>query len=577
MKKTFITLLLAIGVLGACTAEGIAESAANTDNTNGTQGGTSQQTPTSEKYDFVITPKNVTGDFRTFFQNVVSKHSNVLIKDGTYEIELVDGFGVFPKDGCTITFEKNAKIKVKPNRLEVYSVIDLRGKKNITLINPNIEGDKYTHLGTTGQWAYGIHVGDCSNIVIRNAFITKMWGDGMNLRDCHNIRIYKAHLPDNRRQGISIESGSNIEIHDVIAENTGGQNPGYGIDIEPSWNGESIVGLRIYRPIVRNNGNGTYYTGGISMSTHMTHVPKAGEANLVNCSFEVEIFDPVFEGDALIISAPSDYVRGFIRVHNPTFYNSKNVALYLQNHQSDFFKTEIINPKFVDCVEAFANRHSIYLSPILLTCYRHLSHKNVGNRNITITNPTIEASNNAKYKIAAIRNSTSNEFKDDLNNVVISGVSSKGYEIPFFNYAGASHLVSSNINPKFSLTFRDKEGLPNLPTTYGSVVSKMFDGGAINYTLDAKSSSIYIIDDIPISDFEFYYVNNSKDKSPLKLLFGTKKDPNKVFISRWGTEKMSGIEIPYGGFVKMKKSRINSQGFQHWTVIEASSSVKGIN
>ncbi len=570
MKKTFITLLLVIGVLGACTAEGIAESAANTDNTNGTQGGTSQQTPTSEKYDFVITPKNVTGDFRTFFQNVVSKHSNVLIKDGTYEIELVDGFGVFPKDGCTITFEKNAKIKVKPNRLEVYSVIDLRGKKNITLINPNIEGDKYTHLGTTGQWAYGINVANCSNIVIRNAFITKMWGDGMNLRNCNNIRIYNPHLPDNRRQGISIESGNDIEIHDVIAENTGGQNPGYGIDIEPSWNGESIVGLRIYRPIVRNNGNGTYYTGGISMSTHMTHILKAGENNLVNCFFEVEIFDPVFEGDALIISAPSDYVRGFIKVHNPTFYNSKNVALYLHNHQSDFFKTEIINPKFVDCVQN--QKQSIYLSPILFVCDQ-LSVKTNGTKNISIKNPVIEASNKATYKSAAIRNITPNSFKEDMKDVAINDLLVKGYEIPFYNYSGALHSIS-NLYPNFLLTFSKESTLTNLSAN--SFVSKSLKDSAINYVGETVST-IYLNDDILVSNFEFYYVNNSKNKSSLKLLFGTKNQPTKVFISRWSTKQMSGIEIPYGGFIKMKKSRVDSQGIQHWTVVEASNSVKGIN
>ncbi len=581
MRKMFIILLLTTGVISACTVEDVADNVVNPDNANVAQDGTSQQDSTIEKYDFVITPANVTGDFRTFFQNIVSKHSNILIKDGTYEIELVNSWGVRPQNGCTITFEENAKIKVKPNKLDFYSVIDLTDRKNVTIKNPNLEGDKHTHLGKTGQWGHGINIVDCSNITIHDAYATKFWGDGIYLRDCENIRIYNAHLVDNRRQGMSITSGNDIEIHNLIVENTGGTNPGCGIDIEPNWNRNHITKLRIYKPTLRNNGLGNVpYPAGISFSAHSVHLlnPNKPEyVDLVDTFYDIEIFDPVFEGDALMISAPSDYAKGSIKVHNPIFYNSKRTALYISNHQSDFFKTEIINPKFIDCVEATANRHSVYLSPILFTCYQHLSHKNVGNRNITITNPTIEASNNAKYKIAAIRNSTTNEFKDDLNNVVISGVSSKGYEIPFFNYAGASYLVSTNINPKFSLTFRDKEGLPALPATYGSVVSKMFDGGAVNYTLDANSSSIYIIDDIPISDFEFYYVNNSKDKSALKLLFGTKSEPNKVFISRWSTERMSGIEIPYGGFVKMKKSRISSQGVQHWTVIEASSSVKGIN
>lgn len=565
MKKTFITLLLAIGVLGACTAEGIAESAANTDNTNGTQGGTSQQTPTSEKYDFVITPKNVTGDFRTFLQSVFSSHNNILIKKGVYEIELIDGVGVRPKNGSKITFEEGARIKVKRNKLDVYCVIDLRGRKDITLNNPDIEGDKYEHLSKTGEWCYGINVAECSNIIINNAKVTKMWGDGIYLRECENIKIYSPFLSDNRRQGLSILSGKDIEIHDLVAENTGGTNPGYGIDIEPDWNGDSVTGLRIYRPTVRNNGNGTFYTGGICLSTVSSHKLKSDRTTYAYSYFDVEIFDPVFEGDALMISAYSDYVKGSIKVHNPTFKNSKNAAAFILNHVSNNFTTEITNPKFIDCVQSTKN--SIYLAPILFVC-DELAKKTTGTKNVKIINPIIEATNNAVYKIAAVRNATSNIFKEDLNNVVIENLTVRGYEASFYNFSGHRSTIS-NLHPTFSLNIKEQSVLPTLKPN--SIITKIFDGMAADFTESIDNPVLYLSDDIPVTETEFYYKNSAKNKTPLKLLFGTNSLPSKVYMGRWGTERFSGIEIPYGGFVRIKKNKAN-----HWVVTEASSTVSAI-
>lgn len=578
MKKRIITSLLLLGILpiivfggSSCTFEDIL------DHSSEKHKELDKGKNDEKEYDFVITPKNVTGNFRTFFQSILNKHSNILIKDGMYNIELIDGNGIRPRDGATITFEKNAIIKVKPNTLSYYSVIDLRDRKNVTIKNPNLEGDKYTHLGSSGQWGHGINIVDCENITIHNAYATKFWGDGIYLRDCKNIRIYNAHLPDNRRQGMSITSGHDIEIHNLIVENTGGQEPGYGVDIEPNWNRDHVTKLRFYKPILRNNGNGVAsYTAGFSFSSHMSHILHPKDKKLGDANYDIEVFDPVFEGDALFISAPTDYTKGSIKIHNPTFYKSKNSAIYINNHQSDFFKTEIINPKFIDCVEVPANKHSVYLAPIVMTCFKHLSHKNIGNRNITISNPTIEASNSAKYRVVAIRNSTNNSFKDDLKNVSITNILTRGYEIPFLNYTGSPTTVS-DLHHSFSMSFDKKGSFPSIPLTYGNTISKIFDGGVLNYTLDKSNSTIYIDNDIPISNFEFYYVNNSKDKSSLTILFGSKKQSGKAYISKIdSTRRLKGISIPYGGHIRMKKHYRDDESVQHWVINNISNGVKGI-
>ncbi|MFK8268191.1 right-handed parallel beta-helix repeat-containing protein [Capnocytophaga cynodegmi] len=572
MKKRIITSLLFLGIIpiivlggSSCTFEDIldhsSEKRKELDNGKNNE----------KEYDFVITPENAKGDFRTFFQNVVRTHNNVLIKNGTYEIELISWRGISPKDGCTITFEENAKIKVKANRLEAYSLLDLRGRKNITLINPTIEGDKYIHLDYRGQWGHGINLSDCSNIRIHNANITKFWGDGIYINNSENIKIYNPYISDNRRQGISIISGNDIEIHNLIVENTGGTSPGYGIDVEPNWNGENVTGLRIYKPIFRNNGNGKETLPvGFCLSTHgaMTINPKIGR--LVESKIDIEIFDPVFEGDMLYIIPHNDQIKGKLKIHSPVFKNSKNTAIYFRDHQSNSFSTEIINPKLIDCVQSLEK--SIYLAPILFYCSKKGIKKN-GSKNILIKNPTITGSKNGKYNnFVAIRNIGTDFFSDDMKNVSISNLTVKGYEKIFYNHGGLPSNIS-NLHPDFSLSINEKSELPTIPLDFS--VSKTLNGATVNHSYGKENSIIYLSREIPVSGFEFFYTNDSKDSSSLKLIFGTKKKPTKAFISKWGANEFSGIEIPYGGFIKLKKSKVDKQG-EHWTIVEASKDVKGI-
>lgn len=255
----------------------------------------------------------------------------------------------------------------------------------------------------------------------------------MEMRNCENIKVYNAHFFDNRRQGISILGGKNIEIRKILVENTGGQNPGYGIDVEPDWNGDGVIGLKIYNATLRNNGNGTYYTGGFSLSTHHSGRLKAGQSRLVPTYFDVELHQPVFEGDALMISSETDYVNGSMKVYQPVFKNSKNTAIYIHNHISDHFKTEIYNPKLENCVTT--SRRTIYLNPVLFYVDNQAQKSN-GTKNLLIQNPVITASASASYKEYGIRNITPHTFKEDLKNVKILNAQITGYKERFYNHSG---------------------------------------------------------------------------------------------------------------------------------------------
>lgn len=564
MRKTFFTLLLTWSV-AACSTKEVTEVVSETNRT--------QKTP-AINYDFVISPKTIKGDFRTYLQGVVTTYDKVLIKSGTYVIELVDHVGIKPKNGCTITFEKGAKIKVAPNNLRASAIFDFRGRNNITLWNPVLEGDKYEHIGTEGQWGHGIHLTDCNNITIHNPKITKFWGDGIYINNCKNTKIYNPILEDNRRQGISIISCENIEIYNPIIANTSGTSPAFGIDIEPNFNGDHVRGLKIYNATFRYNAlrEGEEYPAGFCLSTKGVGTLSPNKRELVPTHFDIELINPTFYGDALFILAPLDLVHGKITVKKPVFYNSREAALLFQNHQSNNFKSEIIEPTLNNCVDK--DKNSIYYVPILFYCSNKAT-KTTGTKNITIKNPKIIADNNAKFKINAIRNITPSRFTEDMKDVIIENLIVSGYDIPFYNHSGNSDLdmtrrlsAFSNLDSKFILTLNTKESKVS-KLKAGFENNKMFSGALADFRENVSNPTIYLTDDIPVSGFELYYINNSTNKVPLNLNFGTKSTPTKKTVQRSGKNQRSsnGITIPYGGHVTLIKKSANI-----WEIVSEKSS-----
>ncbi|MDO4229341.1 MAG: right-handed parallel beta-helix repeat-containing protein [Capnocytophaga sp.] len=520
-------------------------------------------------YDFIISPETVRGDFRTFLQGVVSTYDKVLIKNGTYEIEVLDRGGVKPKNGCTITFEPNAKIKVKPNNFEVYSVFNLSGRKDITFWNPTLEGDKYTHKGSTGEWGHGISLMNCSNITIHNANISKFWGDGLYFNGCSNVKIHNPILDDNRREGITIISCENVDIYNPIISNTTGTSPAFGIDIEPNFNGEHVKALKIYNAVFRNNAQkqGKEYPAGFALSTHQVDKSLApNKKQFVPTIFDIELINPTFYGDALLISVPGNNTHGKIIVKNPMFYETRESALFFYNHQSNNFKTEIINPTLTNCVTL--QERSIYYVPILFRCSDRAV-KTTGSRNILIKNPKIIADNKAKYRANAIRNITPSKFTEDMRDVAIENLVVNGYEIPFLNNRGGNDQSTYSIlHSKFSLSLnKENSKLPNVVSE--AVVSKTLNNSLINFRENTNDPIIYLNNDIPISGFELYYANNSVNKVPLKLIFGTKTSPTKKMVQKTGETQRSsnGITIPYGAHVTLIKKGANS-----WEIIKTKSS-----
>ncbi|MCE2615610.1 MAG: right-handed parallel beta-helix repeat-containing protein [Phocaeicola sp.] len=128
-------------------------------------------------------------------------------------------------------------IKLKPNNLDSYNIIQVSGN-NINIFGTgSIIGDKHTHTGKTGEWGMGINIANGNNISISGLTIKECWGDCIYIgKKSRNIKIHDCKIDNGRRQGISITSGNSIIISNCNITNVKGTAPEYAIDIEPNKN-----------------------------------------------------------------------------------------------------------------------------------------------------------------------------------------------------------------------------------------------------------------------------------------------------------------------------------------------------
>ena len=199
-------------------------------------------------------------DHTEYIQDYLNQGGHIYFEKGTYYVN--DDALIIPSHSH-VTAHPKAVIKKIPTEKGNYQVFNLRNVENITLDGLHVEGDKYNHLDTTGEWGHGISVARSKNIKIINSSINKMWGDGIYVGEgdyaggfpCENIRILNNNTSDNSRNGISITHANNV----IVDGNTSNYNdrtaPRSGIDLEP--NGDlSCVDIKITNNTCNNNNGG---------------------------------------------------------------------------------------------------------------------------------------------------------------------------------------------------------------------------------------------------------------------------------------------------------------------------------
>ena len=178
----------------------------------------------------------------------ISEINNKLLKQGTYLFKkglynFYNDDKIIVNSNSHLIFEKGSYLKQCTLTNTHYDMIRIRNIENVVIDNVVILGERDDHIGTDGEWGYGIAIYNSHNITINNAYIEKTWGDGIyigchyddviTVKDNTNIVINNAVIKDCSRNGISICSSLDVTINHAKISGINRIAPTAAIDIEP--------------------------------------------------------------------------------------------------------------------------------------------------------------------------------------------------------------------------------------------------------------------------------------------------------------------------------------------------------
>lgn len=173
--------------------------------------------------------------------------------------------GILLRDNLTITTSDGTLFKSTSNNVSSYTIICCHYANNVKINRLNIEGDRATHTGTSGEWGHGLFIVGSSNIEIDEVNVRNCWGDGFVLSgdgelsggeagtNNTNIKIGSIDSRNNRRNGVTISCVDTFICDKIISESNIGIDPQSGIDFEPDYNTDVLKNIRINSITTKDN------------------------------------------------------------------------------------------------------------------------------------------------------------------------------------------------------------------------------------------------------------------------------------------------------------------------------------
>lgn len=201
-------------------------------------------------------------DYTEYIMAGIRKYSKVIMPN--FPI-LTTGIGL--KSNSSIYFSEKSKLILKANAKERYQILAVHGVENVKIYHPKLIGDRKYHIGSKGEWGFGLDIRQAKNIDVYNAEVSNCWGDGIIITESplgnpnkkfktSNINIYNSILDFNRRNGLTITGGENILIQGALITNTFGTAPQSGLDIEPDNHLALLNKIKIYDVKINNADKG---------------------------------------------------------------------------------------------------------------------------------------------------------------------------------------------------------------------------------------------------------------------------------------------------------------------------------
>jgi hypothetical protein len=221
-------------------------------------------------------------DYTWYLQKAINENANLIFPP--FPI-LVNDNGLTIPSNRTLKFLSGSVLVLKPSTKKKYNIINLSNVSNVSMIDPVIRGDRYSHLDDVGEHGMGIAIRGGKNISIYNANISECWGDGIYIGQglkqaaAQNVVIKNSYLKKNRRDGISIISVNGLLLENVYAGYSDGTKPMCGINFEsnnPMCEMKNIVVLNCRTEF--NQGNGLQF----GLSTMLGGMAKEVDIKVVN-------------------------------------------------------------------------------------------------------------------------------------------------------------------------------------------------------------------------------------------------------------------------------------------------------
>jgi polygalacturonase len=183
----------------------------------------------------------------------------VVVPNGTYMINALKAINL--RSHVRLSMWGSAYLKAIPNSASRYWVVKAWNVNNVEIVGGNVIGERSQHLGTTGEWGYGINVSGASNVYVHDIHVSDSWGDGLLVGAIGsgtsavlstNVTLNRVTSSNNRRQGLTIAPATQVYVVNSSFNGSNGTAPQSGIDIEPMTQG-STQHVRLENVTVANN------------------------------------------------------------------------------------------------------------------------------------------------------------------------------------------------------------------------------------------------------------------------------------------------------------------------------------
>ena len=286
-------------------------------------------------------------DYTTFVQAAVTQYSNIVFP--AFPI-LVNDKGIIIGSNKTITFLPGSQLILKETTRSTYNILKISDADNIVLYNPVIIGDRNLHLATDGEAGMGIGIRGSSNVTIYGPKISECWGDGIYIgqsggtNNCSNIVIKDAYLRKNRRDGISIIAVDSLVLDNIYAGYSDGTEPMSGINFEPNNPACEFKNVLVNNVRTEYNGSNGIQIGVKNM---LGTTDKTTDFRIVN---HVDVGSPRYAFKLMCNpdAGTLGQMNGTVEIVNPTWNNTgTNIPLYACTSQLNF-KTTVSSPEVMN-------------------------------------------------------------------------------------------------------------------------------------------------------------------------------------------------------------------------------------